>query len=155
MSAKKPPPKKRPPHAGKGKPISHLEIDKACSLIALGHTISQIADELGRSPSGLNRVLLESYPEEYEAAKERRRDLIRKERWTRAFQRDDRWSAKFLDDLAMEQLPEAREARKSVNAPSPEDERTDRIAEALERFTVAVLSRATTGPAALTPGGTE
>lgn len=134
-----------------GKPLNQTQVDTALMLVADGRTIRQIAEVIGCHPTTINRILLEM-PEQYEAAKEQRRDMIRSERWARAFDRGDRASAKFLDDLSFEQLPETREARKSLNAPSPEEDRSDRIAEALERFTVAVLSRVEQGRAGLPAG---
>lgn len=90
--------------------VTRREVETALALVADGRTMRQIGDVLKRHPSHINKILLEC-PEEYEEAKERRRDRIRSERWERAFDRSDKWSAKFLDDLSMEQLPETRAAR--------------------------------------------
>lgn len=96
----------------RGVPITGRQVDRALEYVAEGKTLRQIAHLLKVSVGGINNALLDE-AERYAEAKQLRADLIRSERWDRAFDRKDKWSAKFLDDLALEQLPETRAARSS------------------------------------------
>lgn len=123
------------------KRFTEKQFEMALMLIADGRTISQIAKAVDAPHSTVQAHLLND-KERYEEAKERRADRIRSERWERAFDRDDKWSAKFLDDLSLEQLPETRAARKSVNAPDPQEGRAAELADALERLNRILTSQA-------------
>lgn len=109
---------KRAPHAGKGKPISRIELNRMLELVAEGKTISQIAHLTGRSTTGTNQALL-AVPEDYEEAKERRRDYLRSIQWdvgTNSEHKDFRF---FHDKLSLIHLPEYREAiRESISPPA-------------------------------------
>ena len=97
----------------RGKPIGPREADQALRLIAEGKTLSEIASIIGLSYTGLHPALTETWPDEYQEAKQRNADTIRNRVRSLAMQDDDLPTARWaLDHQIKWHLPEARDTQK-------------------------------------------
>jgi len=101
--------------------INSIEADQALRLIREGKTWSEIAAMVGRSASGLQRALTETWPDELAEAKQAREDIVRNRVWTLGMQNTDPATARWaLDHLIKWHLPEGREThRVELSTPEP------------------------------------
>lgn len=92
----------------------------------------------------------EDFAQAYADARAEQADWIRGKFWEIAADDKHKWQFGALERLARTYVPEFRD-----DAQQTPEGANDRIAEALERFASAVLSRAPAGRAELPPAGTE